>query len=274
MSNIIELEDLYYNYKDGTEALRGLSLYVRQGEKVALLGPNGAGKSTLLLHLNGIHLPQRGRVAVMGQELGPKNRKWVRTQVGLVFQDPDDQVFSTTVGEDVAFGPRNMDLGSQEVESRVANALEAVGMSLYRDKAPHHLSYGQKKRVAIAGVLAMNPGVIVLDEPMSYLDPAGKESLLQILDRLQQRGATIIMATHDVDVAAEWAHRLIILKGGKTLAQGDTSLLGDEELVREARLSLPTVAKIFLQVPLNISPLPLTVKDAVAALQKINHVLL
>lgn len=270
MSNIIEIEDLYFNYRDGTEALRGLSLYVREGERVALLGPNGAGKSTLLLHLNGINIPQRGQVRVLGREVNTGTEKWVRTKVGLVFQDPDDQVFSYTVREDVAFGPGNMGLGAEEVDRRVEAALEAVNMGAYRDRPPYHLSYGQKKRVAIAGVLAMQPRVIVLDEPMAYLDPRGKETLVEILNRLYESGATIIIATHDVDFAAEWADRVIIIKEGRTLCQGDTSLLADGEVIREAHLRFPVVTQIFLRLN-HTGPdkMPLTVGDAVTAIRKI-----
>lgn len=268
--SIIEVDDVYYTYRDGTEALRGLSLYVEEGERVALLGPNGAGKSTLLLHLNGINLPHRGKVIIMGREVNKKTERWVRSRVGLVFQDPDDQVFSSTVWEDVAFGPQNMGLDPGETGRRVTDALEAVGMEEYRDRAPYHLSYGQKKRVAIAGVLAMLPQIIVLDEPMAFLDPRGKDTLTDIMNRLQGQGQTIVIATHDVDFAAEWADRVIIVKDGKTLAQGRPQLLQDIGLIKEAQLRLPVVSKIFQRVPrLNIGTLPLTVDQAVDIIRKL-----
>lgn len=249
MANIIEIEDLVYRYKDKTEALRGLSLSVEAGARVALLGPNGAGKSTLLLHLNGINLAQQGKVRVLGREVNRQTEKWVRTKVGLVFQDPDDQVFSHTVWDDVAFGPNNLGLPEPEIRNRTDRALAAVKMEAYRDKAPHHLSYGQKKRVAIAGVLAMNPEVIVLDEPVAYLDPRGKDTLFAILNELHAQGATIIIATHDVDLAAEWADQVIIVKDGRTLAQGGRELLVDEAVVRAAELRFPIVAQVFRQIP-------------------------
>ncbi len=267
---IIEIEDIHYTYKDGTEALRGLSLYVEAGEKVALLGPNGAGKSTLLLHLNGINLPQRGKVRVMGREVNSKSERWVRSRVGLVFQDPDDQVFSSTVWEDVAFGPENMGLDGPEIDRRVTGALEAVGMLDHRHRAPYHLSYGQKKRVAIAGVLAMLPEIVVLDEPMAFLDPRGKDTLSEILNRLHGQGQTIIIATHDVDFAAEWADRVIIVKDGRTLAQGGRELLQEAGLMEKAQLRFPVVSKIFSRLPdLNIRPLPLTVDQAVDIIRKL-----
>lgn len=266
---IIEINDVYYTYREGTKALRGLSLSVEQGERVALLGPNGAGKSTLLLHFNGILLPQRGRVAVMGREITGKTEKWVRSMVGLVFQDPDDQVFSSTVLEDVAFGPKNMGLDRQEIDRRVAAALEAVGMSESGDRAPYHLSYGQKKRVAIAGVLAMQPQIVVLDEPMAFLDPRGKDHLAGILNDMRHRGQTIVIATHDVDFAAEWADRIIVIKDGSTLAQGGRELLQDTALVEEAQLRLPIVSKIFSRLPgFSSGPLPLTVAEAVEIIAK------
>lgn len=268
MANVIEIENLHYTYRDGTKALDGLNLSIEDGARVALLGPNGAGKSTLLLHLNGIYQSQQGMVRVEGQELTSKNEQWVRRIVGLVFQDPDDQVFSSTVWEDVAFGPINLCLSKDEVGSRVDAALAAVRMEKYSDKAPYHLSYGQKKRVAIAGVLAMNPRVIILDEPVAYLDPHGKDVLMDILSHLNKNGTTVVIATHDVDLAAEWAEQVLVIKDGRTLAQGDTSLLADEDVVREAELRFPVVAQIFRSLPeLKPDHLPLTVADAVSQLK-------
>lgn len=235
---------------------------------MAILGPNGAGKSTLLLHLNGLYLPQRGKVRVAGLEVNARTAREIKARVGLVFQDPDDQVFSATVAEDVAFGPVNMGLSPQEVERRVQEALAAVNMEAYRDKAPYHLSYGQKKRVAIAGVLAMGPEIIVLDEPMAYLDPLGQDTLLEILNRLHRRGTTILVATHDVDMAAAWADRVVIVQDGHTLAQGSPSLLVQEELIRQASLRFPLVTRIFRSLPeLGLSTTPYTVEQAVAFLK-------
>ncbi len=268
MANVIEIENLQYTYRDGTKALDGLNLTIEDGARVALLGPNGAGKSTLLLHLNGIYQAQQGKVKVQGQELTSRNEQWVRGVVGLVFQDPDDQVFSATVWEDVAFGPTNLRLSKDEIASRVDGALAAVRMAKYRDKAPYHLSYGQKKRVAIAGVLAMNPRVIILDEPAAYLDPCGKDILMDILSRLNQNGTTVVIATHDVDLAAEWAEQVLVIKDGRTLAQGGTSLLADEHLVREAELRFPVVAQIFRNLPeLKPDPLPIKIIDAVSQIR-------
>jgi len=270
MASIIEVEDLYFRYRDGTEALKGLNLAIREGSRTAILGPNGAGKSTLLLHLNGINLAQKGRVRVAGQEVKKNNEKMVRGMVGLVFQDPDDQVFSSTVWEDVAFGPANMRLEPGEVKRRVEEALCAVRMEDYREKAPYHLSYGQKKRVAIAGVLAMGPRVIVLDEPVAYLDPCGKDNLIAILNDLNGRGTTLVIATHDVDLAAEWAEQVVIIKNGRTMALGGTALLADANLVRQAELRFPIVTQIFQGLPeMSLERMPLTVADAVREIRKL-----
>lgn len=270
MANIIEVKDLCFTYRDGARALDGVTISVREGARTALLGPNGAGKSTLLLHMNGIFLAQKGLVRVAGREIDQKNEKWVRTVVGLVFQDPDDQVFSSTVWEDVAFGPKNMRLSDAEVEQRVGAALKAVKMENFRDKAPYRLSYGEKRRVAIAGVLAMSPKVIILDEPLACLDPQGKDDLLEVLSGLNDQGTTVIVATHDVDFAVQWAEQVLVIKDGKTLAQGDTSILADERVIREARLNFPIITRLFKKLPgLVTGKMPLTVDDAVFEINKL-----
>jgi cobalt/nickel transport system ATP-binding protein len=270
MANVVEVKDLSFVYPDGSRALNGISFSIREGSRVAILGPNGAGKSTLLLHLNGLNLPQQGTVKVLERKVDRKTEKWVRTAVGMVFQDPDDQVFSATVWDDVSFGPLNMGLTDDEIVSRVKKALQAVGMFEYRDKPPYNLSYGQKKRVAIAGVLAMEPKVIVLDEPMAFLDPAGKKQVVRILENLHQREITIIIATHDVDLAAEWADQVIIMKDGKIIAEGEPGLLTDKKLVEEASLRYPLVAQIFLAMPeFKINPVPLTVEQAIKAMRRL-----
>ncbi len=267
--NAIEISDLKYTYADGTMALKGISLDVTKGARVVLLGPNGAGKSTLLLHLNGINLPQQGSVRIFGRKVDKETENEVRREVGLVFQDPDDQVFSTSVWDDVAFGPLNMGLSRHEIEHRVADALNTVGMWDLREKAPHHLSFGQKKRVAIAGVLAMDPEIIVLDEPTAYLDPGGQQVLMEILEDFHNRGKTLVVATHDMDMAAEWADSVVIIKDGTTLAQGGTELLGDISLIREANLKLPTVSQVFSHFSrFKDRSLPKTVAEAVSILEE------
>lgn len=210
----IEIERLSFRYPDGRQALQDVTLSVAAGEKVALTGPNGAGKSTLLLHLNGI-LRGEGRVRIDGMELSDRNVRIIRGKVGLVFQDPDDQLFSPTVFDDVAFGPLNMGLSEEEVRARTAWALEQVQMSDYAARMPHHLSLGEKKRIAIATVLSMQPRILALDEPSAGLDPAARQNLLDLLKSLPQ---TMLIASHDVEFVREVCSRTIALEGGRIVA--------------------------------------------------------
>lgn len=230
---VIKVKQLRFAYHDGREVLHGVDLTIRQGEKVALVGPNGAGKSTLMLHLNGILGAKDGNdsVRVMGQPLTKDNLGAVRAQVGLVFQDPDDQLFSPTVFEDVAFGPLHMGLPEGEVRHRVAWALEQVGMADYAQRVSHHLSIGEKKRVAIATVLSMSPEILVLDEPSSGLDPRARRSLINLLRDMTQ---TILVSTHDIRLVAELFPRMVIMDEGRIVSDGPTSRLLDDEALLEA----------------------------------------
>ncbi|MDE5413693.1 ATP-binding cassette domain-containing protein [Alkalihalobacterium chitinilyticum] len=263
----IDIQDLAYEYPDSTKAIDELSLQIPIGSKVAILGPNGAGKSTLLHHFNGLKLPQKGSVSVMGLPLTKKSVKTIRQKVGLVFQDPDDQVFSGTVWEDVQFGPRNLGLTEEEVKEVCEVALGSVGMLEFKAKAPYHLSYGQKKRVAIAGILAMKPDVVILDEPMAYLDPKGQDEVAGLLQGLNFMGKTIILSTHDVDFAASWADIIILMKDGKVLMTGGPELLVDEESIRKANLHLPRIARLFRMIPnFEMDRLPINEQEAVRLL--------
>ena len=228
MEPCIEIRNLSFAYPDGRQALRGVSMSVQPGEKVALVGPNGAGKSTLLLHLNGI-LQGEGAVHVMGQQVAEPHLARVRAQVGLIFQDPDDQLFSPTVFEDVAFGPLYAGLAETEVQRRVAWALAQVGMAGYAERISHHLSLGEKKRAAIATVLSMQPDILALDEPTSGLDPRTRRRLIELLQDLPQ---TMLAATHDMRLVAEVFTRTVILDEGRVVADGPTvELLADERLL-------------------------------------------
>lgn len=269
MTKAIEVKNLNYKYSNGTEALRDISFSIDKGSKTALLGPNGSGKSTLIMHLNGIILPQRGKVIIDGKEVNKKTEQEIKKKVGVVFQDPDDQVFSTTVWEDVAFGPINMGMTEEIVREKVEKALKLVDMWQLKDRMPYHLSYGQKKRVALAGILAMDSDIIVLDEPGAYLDPQGKQDLFEILNELHGNKKTLVIATHDINLVAEWADRIIILKEGQLLKEGDRSLLLEEEILIQANLTLPIVSSIFLQACYQRSKVPVTVEEAVKILKRV-----
>ncbi|MFD7440989.1 energy-coupling factor ABC transporter ATP-binding protein [Streptomyces sp. NPDC059909] len=237
MTTSLEVKGLAYAYPDGHQALFGVDLGIARGERVALLGPNGAGKTTLVLHLNGILTGGAGTVTVAGLPVGKQHMAEIRRKVGIVFQDPDDQLFMPTVREDVAFGPASAGLRGAELEERVTTALRRVGMAEYAERPPHHLSFGQRRRVAVATVLAMEPEILVLDEPSSNLDPASRRELADILRSLD---VTVLMVTHDLPYALELCPRSVILSEGVIAADGRTQdLLGDAELMRAHRLELP-----------------------------------
>ncbi len=235
----LEISNLTFSYPDGWQALRGVTFSLRPGEKVAILGPNGAGKSTLLLHLNGL-LFGGGDISVMGHRVVENDKKTlglVRSLVGLVFQDPDDQLFSSTVYDDVAFGPTYMGLPREEIDDRVRRALSQVGLDGYADRMPFHLSGGEKKRAAIATVLSMNPQVLVLDEPSAGLDPRARRGLINLLDQLDQ---TILITTHDMHMVKEIFSRSIIMDGGVIVADAPTQeILADQMLLETHGLELP-----------------------------------
>jgi cobalt/nickel transport system ATP-binding protein len=225
---------LRYAYPGGHAALDDIDLDVAKGERVAILGPNGAGKTTFMLHLNGL-LKGEGELEVAGLPVTRPNLRELRARVGLVFQDPDDQLFMPTVGEDVAFGPAN--LGVQDIPARVAEALAAVRLDGFEARTPHQLSMGERRRVAIATVLAMRPALLVLDEPSASLDPRSRRELLQILETIQ---ATLLVTTHDLLFAAELCERTVILAAGRVVADGPTeALLADAELLARYDLELP-----------------------------------
>jgi cobalt/nickel transport system ATP-binding protein len=238
MDASIEIRKLSFAYPDGRQALRGIDLAVHEGEKVALVGPNGAGKSTLLLHLNGL-LRGDGVVQVMGRTVEEPNLGWIRAKVGMVFQNPDDQLFSPTVFDDVAFGPLYVGLPEEEIRRRVEWALAQVGLEDYADRVSHHLSLGEKKRAAIATVLSMQPEILALDEPTSGLDPRTRRRLIGLLRELPQ---TMLVATHDMNLVAETCGRAVILDKGEVIADGGMrELLVDEQLLDAHGLEKPHV---------------------------------
>jgi cobalt/nickel transport system ATP-binding protein len=245
--SIIEVRNLVYSYHSSkTSALDRVNLQIEKGERIVLLGANGSGKSTLIKHLNGILLPQKGEVLVKGEPISKKNMKDVRRTVGIVFQNPDDQVFLPTVRLDVAFGPTNLGLRQDVVEQRVKTALNNVGLNGIEERAPHHLSGGEKKLAAIAGVLAMEPEVMVLDEPTAGLDPEGKQRILRLIYNLNKKlGITFVIATHDVDVVPVFSDRVAVLSHGKKIADATpTEIFSDPDLLRESHLHLPIVTRL------------------------------
>lgn len=237
MNCALRVHELAFAYPDGNQALYGVNLVIEHGERVALLGPNGAGKTTLVFHLNGIHLPAHGTVSVSDIPVNKENLREVRRRVGILFQDPDDQLFMPTVRDDVAFGPANMGLRGAELDARVDEALAMVGMQEYADRPPHHLSFGQRRRVAAATVLSMKPDILVMDEPSSNLDPAARREFAEIVKALN---ITTLMVTHDLPYALELCPRSVIMNSGEIVADGPTrDILANEELMRENRLELP-----------------------------------
>jgi cobalt/nickel transport system ATP-binding protein len=240
MTAALSITGLTFAYPDGRQALHGIDLALAEGERVALLGPNGAGKTTLVLHLNGILHGGDGRVEISGLPVTPGDRQAIteiRRRVGVVFQDPDDQLFMPTVAEDVAFGPANLGVRGPALDDRVTEALAAVGMLEHRDQVPQHLSFGQRRRVAVATVLAMRPSLLVLDEPSSNLDPASRRELAEIIRSLP---VTVLMVTHDLPYALELCPRSVILDDGRIVADALTAdLLADRSLMAAHRLELP-----------------------------------
>lgn len=233
----VSVRDLHYTYPDGHVALAGVDLDVAPGERVALLGPNGAGKTTLMLHLNGVLTASRGTVAIGATTVARSTLREIRRRVGLVFQDPDDQLFMPTLAQDVAFGPANFGVRGADLDARVAHALEVVSMSELADRSPAHMSGGQRRRAALATVLACEPEVLVLDEPSANLDPVARRELAETLTRLD---ATMLIVTHDLPYAAQLCSRAVVMDGGVVVADGPIGeVLSDADLLAAHRLELP-----------------------------------
>ena len=237
MSKYLNINNLSYSYPDGHEALKDIGFSIQKRESIAILGPNGAGKTTLILHLNGILGNLSGKIEVDGLKYTTENIAKIRETVGVVFQDPDDQLFMPTVIEDVMFGPKNFGYSNEDAEKNAVEALRMVGMDDFQDRAPHHLSFGQKRKVAIASVLASKPKLLVLDEPASNLDPASRRDLIEILKNLN---ISIILVTHDLPMALEICERSLILNEGEIKEDSQTkTILKNEEVMKENRLELP-----------------------------------
>jgi cobalt/nickel transport system ATP-binding protein len=245
---ILETKDLSFEYPDGTNALKNINLNIEQGKKIAFVGVNGSGKSTLFLNFNGVLRPTKGRIMYKGSEVKYTQRSLLelRKNVGIVFQDPDNQLFSASVYQEVSFGAMNLKLNNTEVRKRVDEALKAVEMYEYKDKAVHFLSYGQKKRISIADILVMNPEIIVFDEPTSGIDPKHSKEIIKIFDELIENGKTVILSTHDVEVAYSWADYIIVMKDGEIVKEGTPyEIFSDEALIEACYLEKPLILEIY-----------------------------
>jgi len=266
---ILEASALDYSYPDGTIALLNINLQVEKGEKLTILGSNGAGKSTLFMQFNGLYRPSSGCIKYQGQAISYKNRALIelRKKVGIVFQDPDSQLFSSSVFQDISFGPLNLGLSEQIVEARVKQALIDTETTDLEDKPTHLLSYGQKKRVSIAGVLAMEPEIIIFDEPTAGLDPRHAREFMHLLKNLSTEGKTIIISTHDVDLAYSWSDRLAIMSSGEIIAHGKPGeIFLQPELIERADLALPWLIEMYCSLVEKgwlppSTPLPKTKED-------------
>ncbi len=248
MSYIIELKNIEYSYPNGLKALKGIDLKIKKGEKIALVGSNGAGKSTLLLMLNGMLKPDSGTVFFNGRPVSYSRTglRELRKRVGFVFQNPDHQIIAPTVYQDVAFGPVNLDYNEAEVKDSVQKALIYTGLLDFERRPPHNLSGGEKKKVAIAGVLAMDPEVLVFDEPTSALDPTSSESVMDLLDELHHEGKTVVISTHDVELAYPWADRIVLMNNGGIIVSSDPEkAFSDRKILQEAKLSKPVLLELY-----------------------------
>lgn len=279
MTNIqLSTENLSFTYPDGTQALKNINIEIEKGEKVAIIGPNGAGKSTLFSHFNGLTEPTSGCVKIEGKAISFKKDELlkVRQKVGIVFQDPNDQLFAPTVKEDIAFGPMNLGLSYGEVEKRVEDALKMVGMENYEDKTPHHLSGGQQKRIAIAGIIAMKPEIMILDEPTAGLDPDGVEKVLNIMNQLNEDGMTLIISSHDIDMISKYADKIFVLYNGEIIESGNKNkIFSDMELLKKAHLRTPITTEILYNLKesgLNVNTEKISVKDTCAEIIKAKQI--
>ena len=270
----LETKNLSFTYPDGTQALKNVNIKIEKGEKIAIMGPNGAGKSTLFSHFNGLTEPTSGHVEVDGEKIIFEREELlkVRQKVGIVFQDPNDQLFAPTVKEDVAFGPMNLGLEYEEVERRISEALEMVGMDGFEEKTPHHLSGGQQKRVAIAGIVAMRPDIMILDEPTAGLDPEGVDKVLDILNNLNKEGMSIVISSHDIEMVNHFAEKIFVLYDGEIIAQGDKhQIFSDKELLKKAHLKAPVTTEILYGLKkngLNVDESKITVNEVVNEILK------
>lgn len=271
MKEAIRVKGLTYSYPDGTSALENIDITINEGEKIVIVGPNGAGKTTLFLHLNGTLKSQDNTVMIFGTNLSDMGTEERIKEVGIVFQDPDDQLFMPTIFDDVAFGPINMGLDKDEVENRVKKALSRVGLEGFEDRVPHNLSYGQKKRAALAAVLSMEPRILILDEPTANLDPKSRADLIQVINDLNKDGITTVIAMHDVNALPDLSDRVYVLNR-KIVAEGNPrEIFSNSELLKMNNLEAPDVFKLFKVLTCfgyDCDTLPMSIDEAVEFLTR------
>jgi cobalt/nickel transport system ATP-binding protein len=270
--SIVSVKNIRFAYPAGVKAINDVSLEIRKGERVALLGPNGSGKSTLILLIAGLLSPQKGEIKVFNEETTAKSFHKLRQKIGVVFQDPDDQLFNQTVIEDVAYGPKNLGLTPEIIQKRCDHILEDIGISHLRERPPHRLSFGEKKKVSLATALVLKPELIILDEPTANLDLLSRRGLIDLLNELNAEGTTIVVSTHDVEALPELVDRVIIVSHGSVLGEGDIhNVLQDTELLESAGLEPPSIARLFgkLKSLGIIDTVPLTYEEGITIFLKL-----
>lgn len=246
---ILQVKDLYYAYDDKKTALNGVNVEIYPGEKIAVVGNNGAGKSTFFLNINGVLMPEHGEISFRDTKITKKSIRQLRKSIGIVFQDADNQIIASTVRDEISFGPMNLKLSKEEVKERVNMAMDYMNLADFEDRPPHYLSGGEKKRVAIADIIAMKSEIIIFDEPTAALDPQNADMLEHVLDRLTQEGKTLLVSTHDVDFTYRWADRVLVFCQGRIIADGTPrEIFSDAEIVGMANLMRPTMLDVYEQL--------------------------
>ena len=270
--SIVSVVDVKFNYPAGVSALKGVSLEITQGERLALLGPNGSGKSTLILLIAGLLMPTAGEIRVFGEKTTSKNFHNLRSRIGIVFQDPDDQLFTPSVIEDVEYGPKNLKLPPEDVKARSSHVLDKMGISHLKDRPPHRLSFGEKKKVSLATALVLKPELLILDEPTANLDLVSRRGLIDTLNELSRGGTTIVVSTHDAEAIPELADRIVVISRGEKLCEGKTSeVLQDKRMLEASGLEPPTIVDLFGELKAQgfIGEVPLTASQGKEALMKL-----
>lgn len=262
--SVVEVKDVEFSYPGGVKALGGVNFRILRGERVAILGPNGSGKSTLILLMAGLLTPEKGEIKVFDEKTSSKGFQKLRQRIGIVFQDPDDQLFTQSVIEDIEYGPKNLRLPENDIKNRSGHVLEKMGIRHLRDRSPHRLSFGEKKKVSLATALVMKPELLILDEPTANLDLTSRRGLIGTLNELNDAGTTLVISTHDVEAVPELADRVIVISHGSLLGEGGTSkVLQDLKLLESAGLEPPAIVKLFTELKSLglIRDVPIMIKD-------------